>query len=624
MEKKKQHDEEIDKSLQAIYVDNQPTSDFTRLDRSSSWYGLRVLCGILFVLGMGTMAAWTGMIWLQPLESQQASELQLKLDGPQEITLGEETTFTVGWKNEQLQTLSNVQLHLGFPQDFTPTSFDPAPDAQKGLLWNIGILPSQQEGKIVVKGVFLGALSQEQAWQAIGTYRTNHSLRDAQVLDTRRLSYVRTALRGVIKGEARVVAGDVYDMIYEVKNESSLNLDRAILRFTYPDGFIPSTTSTFMEMNDATHFFIPLPSLRAQTSQTIHLTGSFRPAMSGSVVFSAELGKQQGERAFVALHTTSTQVMVIPGDLNIHTVVNSSDTERSIAPGDLLRVSVSYQNTSPEHLKNVVLTLRFESTLNGRSVTGTSLLNWTALEDVQKGATNTRTRIQTIRYDQKNIPVLADIAPQAEGVIELTIPSVVVATGTQDAIIRVSSSASVTLGGSPPKQRTVQTPPVVLRYRTDAAILADARYFTEEGAPIGLGPLPPVVGKTTTYRIYWHLKKTIHRLEDVVVQAVLPFAVSWTGRVSSEAGEMVYTSSTRTVRWQINKVPETVDELDVFFDVDLTPQTLDAGRFANLLERISFDAKDGQAMEHISRVTAGLSTDLQNDEGARGKGVVKK
>ena len=623
--KKKEHrDKEIDESLETIYRGDQPTSDFSRLDRRKSYYWLRLLSGAVALLGVLTLAAWAGFNWLQPLQSSQVKALSLQLEGPTEITVGQEQTFAVVWKNADIQTISRVQIQLGFPQDFIPTSFQPSPDAHGGRIWNIGLASAQQQGKILVKGIFLGPIGQTHAWQAIGTYRANASGRDDEALVTQTLVYTKSAIQGVGSGPARVIAGDPYTFVYTVQNTSAEKMERLLLRLSYPEGFALSASSSMSNASTTSPLLLPIAPLASQTSSTLRVQGAFRPSSAGDAQFLAEVGKLDATGQFIPMHATTTAVAVLAGDLAIKAIVNGTDSAKSIATGEPLRISVAYQNTSPEHMKDVTITLGFESSINGVSATGTSLLDWSQLQDEQTGVTSTRKRIQTVLFDKKSVPALGDLAPQAEGSFDITLPTLRAATGTESAVIAVSVVGQMTLGSNDSVKRLVRVPAVVLTYRTDAELSAFARYFTEEGAPIGVGPLPPVVGKATSYRIYWNLHKTLHTLDRVVMQAQLPASVSWLGRVASPAGVLAYTTSTRTVRWEINKMPRDVHELEGSFDVEIVPKATEGGRFAFLLEQLALTANDSSSNEQVARTEAPVTTDLQNDEGARGKGVVKK
>ena len=172
--------------------------------------------------------------------------------------------------------------------------------------------------------------------------------------------------------------------------------------------------------------------------------------------------------------------------------------------------------------------------------------------------------------------------------------------------------------------RKVSAPPLAFRYRSRADVAAEARYFTEEGAPIGSGPLPPVVAKTTGYRVIWHLSKQFHALANVRLSAVLPNIAAFGEKSNADAGEIKYDEASRTVAWTLPEMADATRELDAWFDVQVTPATLDAGRFASVLGETRLEALDRTINEPVSIAKPPLTTDLENDEGARGKGVVKE
>jgi len=57
---------------------------------------------------------------------------------------------------------------------------------------------------------------------------------------------------------------------------------------------------------------------------------------------------------------------------------------------------------------------------------------------------------------------------------------------------------------------------------SEANFVSEVRYFTPEGAPLGTGPLPPKVDKRTVYRVFWKLDNSLHQLDEIKVEAILP------------------------------------------------------------------------------------------------------
>jgi hypothetical protein len=490
--------------------------------------------------------------------------------------------------------------------------------------WKLGLVSPGGKGEIHLKGVFLGTLGMQSAIQAVATSRgEGGQLREALVTHT--VTYGETVLSGAFDVPAKVVAGDEVVIQYAVANRGEQGLRGLKARLNLPPGFTLSTTGTAVQASlDGAVYEQPLGDLAAGTTNTLRVVGVFAAGSSGDMPLEVVVGVAKQDGSFLPLLATEASLTVLAGDLGLRLVANGTDKDATLTPGDPLRITIQYKNLSPEPLSGVRLRLGFESIVDGASATGTSLFDWDELDDEGLGASTTRTRVQTIVYDEDSTPTLSRLDPQEEGTLDISIATLPVAPGTKDAAVRLTLEGSMDRVGDDRSTRVIRTAPIAFRYRSDASLDAEARFFTEEGAPMGSGPLPPQAGKTTSYRIFWNVNKSLHSLENFEVTAVLPASVAWGAATSVQAGAITYDDATRTVRWSLNRMPENVNALEASFDIQLTPTEFDVGRFAQLLGESRFTAKDPVVNEQIVRALPPLTSDLQNDEGARNKGVVRK
>ncbi len=574
---------------------------------------------------MASALAWAGLFYFGPPGPAEASGVILAIDGPETIGLGREEVFSVRWSNTSIQAEQEVELRLSVPAEMLLSSVVPPPDNVEHLVWKLGMLQPGAKGEIKVKGVFLGALGSKSALQVVATSRGDAGGHLREALVTKPLIYGETVLAGQFTVPTKVVAGDQVTIGYAVSNRGTQGLRGLKVRLKIPEGFVPSTTSTgFQRLGDTAEWEAPLGDLVSGTTNTLRLVGIFAAQSSGDVKVEARIGATKQDGSFLPLLVGKGGFTVLAGDLGLKLVANGADQDRTIAPGDPLRITIQYKNLSPEKLAGVKLTLGFESLSDGKSVTGTSWLNWRKLEDDGKGVSSTKARIQTIKYDKKSVPIFAQLLPQEEGTIDIEIPTLPVTSSTKDAAIRLTLEGSMDAVGNDRSTRVIRTAPLTFRYRSDVALASEARYFTEEGAPLGAGPLPPVAGKTTSYRVFWSVNKTLHPLENLQVTAVLPASVAWGAASSSQAGTLSYDDATRTVTWSLNRMPEDVDALEASFEIQLTPTEFDVGRFAQLLGESRLSATDPTVSEPVIRALPPITSDLQDDEGARNKGVVKR
>lgn len=630
-EEQEKKNEAMEKGLEAIYAgEGGKIPDLTILERRPRrlWLritGLFVAAAVLFIT-----FAWMGKQWMPTLPWQREHGLRISVTGPKTIALGKEERFEIQWRNEADVSLERAAIRLGLPVDFIPTGFEPALSDRTRISWDMGQPFSNASGTLAVKGIFIGSLGSRQAIQAIGESLRKGSGRGEEWVTTFAVSYDRSLIIGELDAPANVLAGDPVTLRYAVRNQTDRAVEGLLARVIYPAGFVPrmaSSTPWSRGMADVAmrELTMTLPRLPAQTTTTVDLAGFFSSGISGDQTFFAESGRRGVDAKFQTMNRSELRVPVSAGDLAIHLIVNGAQGDRSFPTGDPLRITIAYQNTGSETLKNVELLLGLESILDDVSATGTSLLAWNRMEDAVGGTTNTRLRVQTVRYDKKQVPAFAALEPRTEGALDVFLPTLALATGTHDAAIRIALEGF--MDGSRGKiapRRAVSASGVLLHYRTDADVAVEARYFTEEGAPLGFGPLPPVAGKTTSYRIYWRLWKTLHPLEQVEVSAVLPKIVAWGARSDASAGTIAYDEASRTVRWAIDRVADGEQDLEASFEVQLVPEQVDIGRFASLLGETRIVMKDPLVHETISRKRASLTTDLDHDEGARRKGVVKR
>jgi len=162
-------------------------------------------------------------------------------------------------------------------------------------------------------------------------------------------------------------------------------------------------------------------------------------------------------------------------------------------------------------------------------------------------------------------------------------------------------------GQEPGSQQSTST--LVVKENSNLQISGLARYFTLEGDQLGRGPLPPQVGESTSYWIFWKLENNPNALANVQVSGKLAANVSFTGRSSVvEGGNLKYDSSTNRVTWIINNISSGQTISQAGFEVSLTPAANQTGSVALLIQNIFASAKDLVSGQNIQKSAADIST----------------
>ncbi|MFA5185034.1 MAG: hypothetical protein WC551_00945 [Patescibacteria group bacterium] len=622
---------EVDQSLSAIFRDESgEMPDLTKLDRRRSRFIIYLFAGIAGFLLLLLAAVWAGFMVFKPFRSFGGNGLELNIDGPSRVALGQETSYFVNYRNTSNEPLAAAEIRVSFPSDFSITKVEPTP-TEKGLDWRLGSVEYGGRGTFTIKGVFTGSLGTKTAIQAVGSYRPASFNSDFEALATKQLDYAESVLDGMVSVPEKALPGDKVRIAYTVQNRGSDTMKGLEARMTLPPGFVRETPSTAGQL-DENLVKLPLGDIAAGASATVAVVGTFTSGSGGNLPIHAEAGRVSPDGSFQVAQKTDSNISVLAGDLTLKLVANGSDGDRTVSFGDSLRFALGYENTSGETLQNISIHFKLEPLASSSTATGMTgkkasvpgvsrFVDWSELDDSSSGTVAG----DVLTWNKDQVGALERLPANQDGSFEFTLPIVaanMTATGTSG--FQAVVEATVEMVGDAKLNRTVRTQPMVFRFKTDASLSSEARYFSEEGAPEGSGPLPPVVGQATTYRINWAVAKSLHELKDMRVTASLPANVAWPKNSTVSAGVITYDDTSRKITWELNKMPVDVSEVTAEFDVTLVPTNLDSGRFATLMNETRFEALDTMINETMVLAKPKLTTDLQNDEGAKGKGVVRK
>lgn len=286
-----------------------------------------------------------------------------------------------------------------------------------------------------------------------------------------------------------------------------------------------------------------------------------------------------------------------------------------VTPGEDLEYAVSFVNNGSKSVYDLALKINLEG----------ALLNFEKLS-LGKGVLRDR----AIVWTKDQLPEFSELKPGTEGEAKFKISTAAVADPALAAKFgstlkswpevtykkESNFGASVHWAGEPREDK----------FNSDLTARSLARYYTSEGDQLGRGPLPPVVGETTKYWIFWSIENSLNDLADVSVSAVLPPNVSWTENKSVSLGELDYNPARRVVTWKVGELKGYLGEewpaQGVAFEVALTPNLEQEGGEALLLNQIKIFGDDKFTGNFLERNLPGLTTNLIYDNLAKDKAKV--
>jgi hypothetical protein len=608
------HEEEIGEDLKEIYEDDGEMPDMTKLERKPRrWW----LAGIISIVLFATIggAIYGGWVFWKPWEKIQAGGISLEIKGPSQFVNGEKVIYKISYKNQDKVPMANVEIQANLPDGFIILLAEPEP-TEGDNLWQIGSMAINQEGEIKLEGYFIDTVKESQNIQALVTYKPANFSSDFQGIKTLSVVSTDSLIDMSIDGPIKAIPGD--EVEYEIKfsNTSEFDYEKIEVQASYPENFIftESEPVAITESGNRWRF----EGLATGTEEIIKVRGNFSSQGEGLQDMAFRLGFVPND-VFKLQKEVMLQTEVLAGDLETHLFVNGSESSQNLNFGENLRLSLTYDNTSGANMEDVEFLVHIES---DPSVGSEHLVKWDSLSmETEREGTVTG---ETIAWDKTNIEELGEVEKDSEGVIDFSIPLVSGPLSTLNGKYEVSIWVEARVGkiGESETGREIQTTPIILSLNTDLDFNAYGRYFNEEGETMGFGPLPPQIDETTGYHIFWNITNSLHEIQNITVKATLPQNISWTGRKQIGAGDLSYNESTNEVRWTINRLPTSIDDITASFEVSVRPRADEVGTFVKLVTESTLEAQDQKTGDTLIITTDPVSTDIPGDAGAKGKGVV--
>jgi hypothetical protein len=538
-----------------------------------------LLDAVLVTTALGLLALGSYFSWFyHPLRD----DFRLNVATVGDVVAGQDGEIAVYIENISKTALTDGRLTVHLPEAFL------AADGQTGTREiEIGLLPAGTSTQYRFRGMPLGAPRTARVVAHFEAYGADG--RHDERLVAGDLRWERSLIETRFEAPTSVIPGQTARFRLLVKNGSAFEIENASLKLTWPEGFklINATPPVY---RGAVALGTMDPGEEAYMDVAGRLTGT-QELQS----LKAELTGVVSERAF-SLNLAQADIRLADAGLEVSAAFPEGAPSYA-APGEEMRVVVSYRNDGSQPLKDLTL-----------------------------GIAEDPRAIAAVRWSET-----ASIGELAPG-----------ASGERVAFIRVADPISqyVTnpmLRVTPTARFSVETPKVdgaevagaaIERKIAGAAKLrAAARFFTNEGDQIGRGPLPPKVGSATRYWIFASLETGATELQAGYVSFKLPNGVAWTGRATSTVGDQPVLEGDRLI-WHIGTTAAHAGILfeapSVSFEVALTPSAAQVGTSPLLVSQLTYVGTDAWTGVTLTSEPPALTTQLPGDSGINGRTVVRQ
>ncbi len=564
-----------------------------------------------------------------------ATALDFNIEGPNEVTAGEEFFYTLTYKNLSNVVITNARLEVVYPDNFIYQDSYPAGKDEDNRVWDIFSIPAQSLNTIKIKGMMVGSEDEVGIVLAKISYTpvnfSSEFKKESSLTTVIRdigleidIDYIPTALIGE-KHDATIhfnASDNNYISNFRITMEPNENIeimdfvgsedDAGMAAFTMPQPGVWQVEGVSSEDQFMPFQFI----VKDKVADTEDIVLKFE--------------KPINENDYQEFFQETLNLEVLKSDLNLTLIINGSREDQGVDFGDILHYSIVYNNKGETELNDVIIMAVLES----------EFLDFSTLDDPGNG----EEKGHTITWGKAEILELEVVAKHEEGTIDFSVQVVEAGKLDPDSKYQVKSYAHYSVGvetsnsasndDETADDETVETShgaseadnksnTIINQINSDLKLTEAVRYFSEDNIPVGTGPHPPKVGETSTYKVYWEIKNNLHELNNLTVSVILPDYVDWNEKERATLGDVNYNDSLHAIVWDIGRLPISVFAANAEFSIKVSPTEEDKNKIMVLLPGSKASAMDAETNAEIKKSTNAQTTKLEGDEIGKGDGIVE-
>lgn len=523
------------------------------------------------------------------------NKIDLRVQGPTTIAGGDEVTLALAVTNTNAVPIQNAQLSVDFPEGTRDVA-----DISRPFVHATESIGTIASGATVIKSV-RAVLFGSTGVPLTVPVSLSYSAAGSNAVFVKKASYSVTVstspLSVSIDTPAEAVSGKPLTLRLTVRSNASGPLSNVVLSGVFPFGF--SVLSSSVPFSGSVAY---LGTLAPGDAKVITLTGlvTGQEREQRSFTFMVGTAKSQTDQSLAVTYMTQSASVAIAAPFISATVAVNGDSSPSVtlSPGALQSVSVSYANMLSTNVSDATISVTLDGPID--------------FSTVQTSNGFYQSSNHSILFSKDTIPGLANLAPGASGIGNFTFT-------TLDASA-VSSSPMVTLtfsvSGTRPNEANVPelvTSSLVRTAKVTTVAALSASTLHSSGPLGNSGPIPPQVGKQTSYTIVWNVKAHGSPIAGAMLKATLPNYVTYTG-VTTDDSTFSYDPGSRSVSWNIGDLAAG-QSASGSFQVSLTPSSSQKTTAPTLVGAATFSGYDRFSGTALSQLLTPLTTEMPTESG---------
>lgn len=581
-------EQKIERQLTNIYKDDSGhMPDMRRIKKNQTGSFIGSLFKFVFSIAMLAALAWAGFFFLPMANKFSDSQLDLKIIGAENFTVGATTTYQIVFKNNQNISLNNVSLTANYPAGFVYTQSSIEPKNIGKNEWSIGNLKPNEEKTLQITGNSFGSLGESQSWRVLLNYTPENFKSEMQKIATLNVKPTQAPITISLVGIDRIGIDTPANYTITVESKDNLANKRIEVSPIFPANFSITSSSVPFEKN--VWKLLPTTSTDSVSKYTINFTGKFSQTDQDTIPLKVQVKLSNNNQESYLLSESVLNTEILKNVVIINTAINGSLTDMESKPGDILNFTVLVKNAGKENVDKAQVKL----TIDAPSYKKQSVLSWSDIADKNDGdiigsQISEQIRRASLLWNDKKISGLNKIKPGEEIAIDFQLPIKASDKAPWNSIEnnQITITSELTFNDITKTTQTLNGNPINITLNSDLTIQVknDVSSNSEE---------------KEQHSITWILNNTYHPLKNINLSADIYGDINWQGPSSTAASIVQYNPSTKHLVWTIPEMTDNTDVLSLPFTVTINKKNPTQNTLVSKVHVIADDTVSGKKIEII-------------------------
>lgn len=522
---------------------------------------------------------------------------------------GEELSLVVGITNRNNSSLDLADLVMEYPKGSATIGTDAFSSETERSRFSLGSIPAGSVRNENIKITLFGEQGSVRPIKFSLEYRVEGS--NAIFVKEKNYEVTISSTPINLSVDAPVTISPNQDISLNIK--ATLNATRpaskVLVKLDYPTGFqfkssapMPSFGNNIWNLGD----------IAPGTEHNIAISGKMVDVFDGEEktfrVWSGSQSKTDKTAIDVVfnsfVHTVAIKKAFIEATLSINGV---NQREYAVDTKTVINGQINFIN----NLETKINDLEIRAKISGNAVDRKTIKALQGFYDSAK---------DVITWDQNGNNNLKEVNPGDSGSVTFSLSSLSLLLPGGGTLSNPSINIDVNISGKQllagyATEELKNSASALIRIISDVGFATKA--FYSSGPFTNHGPVPPKVGKETTYTISWSLSSTANGISKSIIRSTIPAWIRFVGTISPASEDLTYNASTREIIWNVGNIPKgagiTQASKEVAFQVALTPSLSQIKTFPTIINEAILTGHDDFANVDIRVSKNSLLTQFVND-----------